>query len=255
MHGTTLPALTGQVQPSLGELAKAIRAEHAAVVSALSGAVEHAIRCGNILADAKKQTGHGCWLDFLRACEIGERTAQQYMQLAHLAGQNRTRGTDLAGQNGTDLAGMTIKGAIRHLAPPKSAKPEKSPIAGAASKQVAGPKSPTGNPGKRVAHVDIIEVWLAASVEARRQAIDGIGLNAYLAAIPESWWPLIEKRLAERSAPPPPVATLDPALLPADGSIPPCLRRTAKKPKPQGDAAASAATMKARFAALDAGAA
>jgi hypothetical protein len=46
MNGNILSALTGQSVTSLSDLAKAIRAEHAAVVSALSGAVEHAIRCG-----------------------------------------------------------------------------------------------------------------------------------------------------------------------------------------------------------------
>ena len=72
-----LPSLIRNIalpSPSLSDLAEAIRAEHAAVVSALRGAVEHAIRCGKIFADAKEQTGHGRWTEFLRTCGIGERT-------------------------------------------------------------------------------------------------------------------------------------------------------------------------------------
>jgi hypothetical protein len=175
VHGNILPAQTGQAA-SLRDLADAIREAHAAVVNALSGAVEHAIRCGNVLTEAKKQTGHGRWGEFLRACEIGERTARQYMQLAHLAKQNRTAGTDLTGQNGTggtDLAGMTIKGAIKHLAPPKT---PKSATPATAPKQE--PKPP-GSPKKRVTHLDILEVWLAASPDDQARALDGIGLDPY----------------------------------------------------------------------------
>jgi hypothetical protein len=156
------------------------------------------------------------------------------MQLAHLAEQNRTRGTDLTGQNGTagtDLAGMTIKGAIRHLAPPKSESPKSSKPA-TAPKQIAGPKPPTSKPGKRVTHINVIEQWIAASPDDRTRAVDAIGLNAYLAAMPGSCWPLIEKRLAERNTAPAPTPRTDPALIPDDLSIPECLRRTAK-PEPR----------------------
>jgi hypothetical protein len=244
MHGTTLPALTGQAA-TRSNLAEAIRQAHAVVVNALGVAVEHAIKCGNILTDAKKQVGHGGWLEFLRACDLGERQAQRYMRLALLAEQTRLAKSD--------LTGMTIEGAIARLAPPKAPKPTTSPKPAIASKQIAGPRPSTG--GKPTKHVDIIEAWLNASAADRAKAIDSIGLKDLLAAIPENWWALIEKRLAERNAPPPP-RKVDPALLPADGSIPPCLlRRKAKKPRPQDVVAASAEAMKEKFAALDAGAA
>jgi hypothetical protein len=212
MHGNILPAPAGQVGTSLGDLAKAIREAHASVVNALNGAVEHAIRCGNIIADAKQQAGHGRWGEFLRACEINERTARRYVQLADLAQNGRAT---------TDLTGLTIEGAIKKLSPPR---PPRSAVT---AKQLTGPKPKpsNGSPRKRTIHVDIIETWLAASPNDRTKAIEGISLNAYLAAMPGSWLPLIEKRLAERNTAPAPAA-VDPAhLIPADLSIPEFMRR------------------------------
>jgi hypothetical protein len=211
MHGSILPALTGQAT-SLDHLAIAIREAHASVVNALNSAVDHAIRCGNILADAKKQTGHGRWGEFLKACEINERTARRYVQLADLAQNGRAT---------TDLTGLTIEGAIKKLSPPR---PPRSAVT---AKQLTGPKPKpsNGSPRKRTIHVDIIETWLAASPNDRTKAIEGIGLNAYLAAMPESWLPVIEKRLAERNTAPAPAA-VDPAhLIPPDLSIPEFMRR------------------------------
>jgi hypothetical protein len=241
MHGNILPAQTGQAA-SLRDLADAIREAHAAVVNALSGAVEHAIRCGNVLTEAKKQTGHGRWGEFLRACDLGERQAQRYMRLALLAEQTRLAKSD--------LAGMTIEGAIKRLAPPKAPK-----SAAPATTPKQGPKPPSG-PKKRVTHIDIIEVWLAASPDDRARAIDGIGLEPLLAAIPDTWWPLIKKRVAGRSRVSTPIVTVsaDPAhQITDDLTIPGFLLRSAKH-SDDDSVAASAEAMKARFAALEAGA-
>jgi hypothetical protein len=47
-------------------------------------------------------------------------------------------------------------------------------------------------PGKRVKHVDIIELCLAAPPAEIAKAFDGLGFNAIRAAMPSAWWPLIE---------------------------------------------------------------
>jgi hypothetical protein len=78
----------------------------------------------------------------------------------------------------------------------------------------------------RIKHVDIIAAWNKASPEERTKAIDGIGLNPLLAALPPDWMPELAKWLANRcqpSAPVQPVALTDPIEL----SIPNSLRRGA----------------------------
>ena len=60
---------------------------------------------------------------------------------------------------------------------------------------------------KRTEHTDIIVAWRTAPPAERAKAIDNIGLDAVLAAIPSSWWPLLEQHLAERQqSPAPPLA-------------------------------------------------
>jgi len=64
-------------------LAEGINREHALVESHLQGAVQHAIRAGGLLAEAKGKVPHGEWLPWLAEnCAIKERTAQTYMRLA-----------------------------------------------------------------------------------------------------------------------------------------------------------------------------
>jgi hypothetical protein len=196
---------------TLHHLATKAREAHAAVVGALTGIVEHAIRCGNILAVAKKQTGHGRWTEFLRACDVGERQAQRYMQLARLAEQNRPRGTD--------LAGMTIKGAIKQLAPPRPLRTPKQPV----TRPTIAPAQIQLKP--KTKDVDIIGAWLAASSDERVKAVNAIGLNLWLAAIPDEWWPLLERYLADHRQPPVQTETVPAELIPDDLSIPPFLRR------------------------------
>jgi hypothetical protein len=210
---------TGQVvAPTLRDLAAQIREENTVVVNALTGAVEAAIRCGNLLAGAKKQTGHGRWLEFLRACDVGERLAQQYMRLARLAEQNRT--------GGTDLAGMTIKGAIRLLAPPKAPQTQNQPT----TKPAVAPVRV--QPKRRTKHVDIIEAWLGASAADHSKAVDAIGFEGWLAAAPENWWPRLERRIAERRQPvtPPEIVPV----IPDEMSIPQFLRRALPAQGTQG---------------------
>jgi hypothetical protein len=67
----------------LSDLASQINKAHAAAKAALSSALKHAIKCGELLSNVKKRVPHGQWLPFLRKhCpELSERSAQVYVQL------------------------------------------------------------------------------------------------------------------------------------------------------------------------------
>ena len=124
----------------------------------------------------------GRWGEFLKACGI--------IKGADRAPIHAIRGTRFAKTApGTVLTGLSIKAAIKLLSPPK---PATEP------KQITKPESPIGKPGKRVTRVDIVESWLAASSTDHTKMVDSIGLDAWLAAMPESWLPLLVERLAER---------------------------------------------------------
>ena len=87
-------------------LAQDIRCEHEAAQQAFASAVEHAVRCGELLAEAKAQVRHGEWLPWLAEnFPASPRTAQGYMRLA-------------AQPNAQALAHLGIEGALRQLAAP-----------------------------------------------------------------------------------------------------------------------------------------
>lgn len=62
------------------QLIPQIKAEHRAVVEALESGLDHAIRCGEHLAKARKLIRRGEWEAWVEAnCEFGVRTARNYM--------------------------------------------------------------------------------------------------------------------------------------------------------------------------------
>jgi|SRR5215211_1274338 len=91
---------------TLGSLAAEINAEHRACEAAAVSAVEHAIRCGELLLDAKERSSHGGWLKWLSAnCEVSSRHAQRYMQLAK----------DQGAIDATRVSDLSLRGAMRQL--------------------------------------------------------------------------------------------------------------------------------------------
>jgi hypothetical protein len=66
-------------------LAADVRAAHKGVLDAAKTAAERAIDAGRALIEAKDLLEHGQWLPWLKEhCELSERTAQLYMQIAGL---------------------------------------------------------------------------------------------------------------------------------------------------------------------------
>ncbi len=77
----TQPAL---VRPSsnLAELASAINQEHQKCAQAAQTCLERARRAGELLAQAKKECGHGKWLPWVKAnLKFGDRQAQKYLRV------------------------------------------------------------------------------------------------------------------------------------------------------------------------------
>ena len=65
------------------QLAEQINTEHKAVIDGLRASLDHAIKAGELLLDAKRIAGHGNWLEWLHTnCQFSERTAQNYIKLA-----------------------------------------------------------------------------------------------------------------------------------------------------------------------------
>jgi hypothetical protein len=86
---------------NLSELAKRIDAEHRECERSLKAGLEHALKAGQLLLEAKATVGHGEWLSWLeKNCHVPERLAQKYMRVARelpkLDAANTPRVADLS---------------------------------------------------------------------------------------------------------------------------------------------------------------
>ncbi len=69
--------------PALAELAHAINAAHAAALAGFRNGMEHAIKTGTLLHQAKKLVGHGGWEKWVKAnCKFSKSSAELYMTIA-----------------------------------------------------------------------------------------------------------------------------------------------------------------------------
>jgi hypothetical protein len=93
------------------DLTAEIITEHQAAFAAASDAVQHAVRCGELLLKAKAEIKHG---EFGAYCKktlpFDERTAQRYMQAATWAAANPTRVSDMG----------SLRNLLTTAAPPSS---------------------------------------------------------------------------------------------------------------------------------------
>lgn len=94
-------------------LAKDIEKEHQAAREAARTAIEHAIRCGELLLKAKPKVQHGEWLPWLAAnTSIGTRQAQNYMRIA-------ANKAEIEQANAQRDSHLPVREAIALLAEPK----------------------------------------------------------------------------------------------------------------------------------------
>ena len=199
--------IAGQDSPSLDDFAERIRDAHAGVIAAFSNAINRAIDAGETLIIAKKSEliPHGRWGKFLTRCCVGERQPERHMRFAWLVAANPTCKSD--------LADLSIEQAIKVLSRPKPSK--ETPTSG---------QPPEGSkPGRPdFTGTDIIAAWIGSAPSERTRALNAIGLNQVLAAMPREWWPLIESIVAHRHSPP---ATAPSDVISDDLEIPTFLSR------------------------------
>jgi hypothetical protein len=97
---------------SLADLAARIKAEHEAIGLAAKRGLEHAMRAGDMLLEAKAQLKHGQWTAWLKQhCALSERDAQRYMRLA--------KRRSLIEAKSDKLSDLRVSGALALLALPK----------------------------------------------------------------------------------------------------------------------------------------
>ena len=126
------PSSTPAVEaPGTAELAVKIDAAHRAATSAIQNALTNAVRCGELLIQAKSQVPHGEWLTWLQGqTKVSERTAQAYMRLAR----------KLKSIDPQRVADMSVREALAAIATPK---PEPKPQPRATAAPVAAEPNPS----------------------------------------------------------------------------------------------------------------
>jgi hypothetical protein len=101
----------GELTLTGDKLVVAIRREHVAASAAARSALEHALECGRLLAQARAEVPHGGWERYLSdTCGIAPRTGRLYLRLHEHRDRlgNRQR-----------VAGLTVREAARLVAEPR----------------------------------------------------------------------------------------------------------------------------------------
>jgi hypothetical protein len=95
------------------QLVSQINREHEMVETYKHNTIQHAIKCGELLEEAKAKVPHGEWLPWLeKNFDASEWTAQAYMRLARAADPNTRRVTDLEDAE-------SLRSALRVLSSPE----------------------------------------------------------------------------------------------------------------------------------------
>jgi hypothetical protein len=97
-----------RVVDELQDLARSINESHQQCEHSLKTGMEHALKAGRLLLEAKEKVEHGQWLAWLEAnCEVSDRLAQKYMRVARelpkLGEANTPRVADLSFRQAIDL--------------------------------------------------------------------------------------------------------------------------------------------------------
>ena len=112
MRSDINPAGVAEVRPasSLAEMATAINAAHESATDAISSTLKHARKAGELLATAKKQVGHGHWLEWLKKnVRFSASTAQRYIRIF-------TRWGELREANAASVPHLSYTEAMQLLA-------------------------------------------------------------------------------------------------------------------------------------------
>jgi hypothetical protein len=151
-------------------LIETVRSAHQTVCEAGRTALQAAITAGAALLRLKKLVNHGEWAHYLRHhCELSERTAQTYIQLA----VHRV----LIEANPQRAADLSLRGALKLISKKASDK--------------SGKSTQSAKTNVELSSLTFAN-WTA---EERRQFVDAVGLIAWLAAMPPAWLPELERRI------------------------------------------------------------
>src|SRR4051812_4707488 len=97
-------------KPPAKSLAKRINEAHLAVEQTVQDAIDLAMKCGDLLIEAKTECAHGSWTEWLKNnFEGSDRSARVYMRLA----DHR----DLIEAKRQTTADLTIEKALNYIAP------------------------------------------------------------------------------------------------------------------------------------------
>jgi hypothetical protein len=201
-------------QPSLSDLAAKVRTARDLAFKAASNVLERSIECGEALILAKAEVRPGEWTRFLKKCDIGERQAQRYMQLAGLAKSNPS--------SGTVLGGSSIQAAIQLLSPPKK-KTATAPESTRVSQTSNPPSQDAGGKLNTLA-------WSNASLAERRHFLEGINLRQLFEALADHSREFLRELLTEPKRSIHEHASVSPSI-PADLSLPAFLTRALEPPQ------------------------
>lgn len=83
----------GDIETTANDLAIQINAEHEACIGAAGTAVEHAIKVGRLLFEAKNQVPYGGWMAWVKEnCRFSQDTAGNYMRVARFRACSKFEG-------------------------------------------------------------------------------------------------------------------------------------------------------------------
>ena len=114
------PNTTKLSAADLAKNARIINEAHKEVVTAQQTSLQHAITAGTTLRACKDTIPHGEWTEWLeKNCpDISEETARLYMRLADP--KNADKLEEAAEQNGNAVADLSVRGAAKLLAKPRT---------------------------------------------------------------------------------------------------------------------------------------
>ena len=110
--------MTSNNLPALDALADRINTEHEACHASMQKGLEHALKAGTLLLEAKAGLPHGEWLPWLgeNCPDISERTVQNYMRLGReipkLESEKAQRVADLSYREAVRVMGTSKNDAV-----------------------------------------------------------------------------------------------------------------------------------------------
>lgn len=201
--------------PSAPEAAAQVElSEHANAIRSIGPrVVADVIEIGRRLELCKNHLRHGLWAKWLER-EFGwsHRTADNFINISKLAKSEKISNLNLPLSGLYLLARPSVSEGVRAEIIQRAKGGEKvncGMIAHTIRAQLCGrkrtastaPVLPTKTkPPRPATYLEILDVWLGASPTERRRAVDSLGLETWLDAVPEDWWPELKRRILALAA-------------------------------------------------------